>query len=266
MPTADGESVWFEVAGEGEPVALAHGLGGNAAVWYQQVPHFARSYRVVTWDQRGFGRSSNRAGRSGPLSAVEDQIALLDHLGIHSAHLIGQSMGGWAVLGAALQAPDRVRSLVLACTTAGIPAGEATPLDPGEVSSAGGARPLGIHPAIGDRLPSTDLPRAYLYQALGTFGQRPSDGEFARMLAETTHDPARLAGLEVPTLFICGSEDPIMTPERVRDAARRLPRTAVVELTGRGHSPYFEDPEGWNAVVDHFLAGLEGAADPRAEI
>lgn len=251
----DGETLWYETAGDGEPLLFAHGLGGNAVVWFQQLPHFAARYRVITWDQRGFGRSSNIAGRAGPKASASDQLALLDHLQIDAAHLVGQSLGGWAVLGAAVVAPRRVRSLVLSSSTGGIPPLDLPRFDTTLVRAKHGTRPLGVHPAIGDRLPLSDPARAYLYQTFGTFGQRPSDAEFATMLAETMHDPSALAGLDVPALFICGSRDPVMTPPLVRDAARRLPRATVVELD-LSHSTYFEDPDAWNAAVDGFLGSI----------
>lgn len=257
LHTAEGGRIWYETAGDGPALVFAHGLGGNAAVWFQQVPYFASRYRVVTWDQRGFGRSTSTSGRLGPEAAVVDLIALLDHLEVDAAHLIGQSMGGWAVLGAALTAPDRVRSLVLACTTAGIPARDASTFDPADVQPRSGARPLGVHPAVGERLAVVDPARAYLYQALGSFGERPGDGDFARLLTETLYDPGDLERLDIPTLMICGSLDPLMTPERVRDAASRLPQVKVVELPDRGHSPYFEDPDAWNTSVEGFLTAVE---------
>lgn len=256
MPTEDGENIWYETAGEGFPVVFGHGLGGNAAVWYQQLPYFARRYTAVTWDQRGFGRSSNQAGKAGPQAAVADLFALLDHLELESAHLVGQSMGGWAVLGTALASPDRVRSLVLACTNAGIPPVDEPPFDPSLVAAPPTTRPLGQHPAVGERLPSLDLARAYLYQALGTFGDRPPDGELAALLAATTYDTEALASLEIPVLLVCGSEDALMTPALIRDAAKRLPKAEVVVMPDRGHSPYFEDPDTWNTVVHTFLSSV----------
>jgi len=98
------------------------------------------------------------------------------------------------------------------------------------------------------------LGRAYLYQALGTFGQRPSDVEFSRLLHAKTYDPATLAAMPQPVLMLCGELDGLMTPTLVRDAASRLPHATVVEIAGRGHSPYFEDPDGWNPIVGDFLA------------
>ncbi len=261
LDVGDGERLWFETAGEGPDLILSHGLGGNAAVWYQQVPFFARDHRVITWDQRGFGRSTNVTGSHGPVNAVSDLVALMDHLGVAETTLIGQSMGGWASLGAALAVPDRVRSLVLACTTGGIPVQSGAPALPPAAPNAGDAAtlrravlPLGQHPAIGERLLRLDPARAYLYQALGTFGNRPTDAELMRLLAETTFDDAAIRALDLPVLFIAGELDGLMTPALLRTAATWLTRSTIVELPGLGHSPYFEDPDTWNAVVDDFLS------------
>lgn len=250
----DGEEIWYETAGDGPALVLSHGLGANAAVWYQQLPYFSQLYRVITWDHRGFGRSSNTRQQLGPRTAVSDLLALLDHLDVQRAAVVGQSMGGWSAMGAALNEPDRIAAVVLACTTGGIqlPATPATGLD--LIRSPEMARPLGVHPAIGDRLPALDLGKAYLYQALGTFGRRPPDPEIARLLHETTYAPADLSRLTQPVLLLCGELDALMTPALVQQAATRLAHATVVEMAGRGHSPYFEDPDAWNAVVGEFLA------------
>ncbi|HEU4806679.1 MAG TPA: alpha/beta hydrolase [Homoserinimonas sp.] len=249
----DGERIWFETAGTGPDLVLCHGLGGNATVWYQQVPYFARGNRVITWDQRGFGRSSNVNRKHGPLTAVSDLGALLDHLEVSSADIVGQSMGGWVALGAALAIPERIASLVLACTTAGIPVErESVREQPAPV--AGGALPLGGHPAIDESLRLRDPARAYLYQALGTFGDRPADSELMRMLAETTFDDNQLRRLDIPVLMIAGERDRLMTTALLRQASSWLADARLVEMPGLGHSPYFEDPDSWNRLVADFLA------------
>ena len=86
--------LYYEVHGEGPSVVFAHGLGGNHASWFQQVPFFARSYQVVTFDHRGFGNSRDVAGGADRPRFVEDLKDLLDHLDITKAALVGQSMGG----------------------------------------------------------------------------------------------------------------------------------------------------------------------------
>lgn len=257
LQTPDGERIWVETAGTGPDLVLSHGLGGNAAAWYQQLPYFTQRYRVITWDQRGFGRSSNKGLQHGPVSAVKDLLQIMDALDVESAHLVGQSMGGWVTTGAAVAAPARVKSVVLACTTGGVPVGFGPDADPLVTKAPRFARPLGEHPAIGGRLPSLDLARAYLYQALGSFGVRPSDAEFFRILKEHTYSDEELAAIDVPVLLIAGELDDLMTPDLIRHAAGYFSDSTVVELADRGHSPYFEDPDSWNEIVSRFLSTAE---------
>ncbi len=250
--TSSGEEIYYEVAGDGDDVVvLGHGLGGNHAVWFQQVPVLAQRYRVVTWDQRGFGMSSNRAGASGPPAAVDDLHALLDHLGVDRAHLVGQSMGGWAVLGFALRSPDRVRSLVLADTTGGIvndavrevmASTQRRTVEPGV---------LGSHPAIGSAVEPT---RAFLYQQLGGFRGAIDEADMIGKLFGTQYPLDDVARLDLHVLCVVGADDDLMPPAAIREVAGVLRGARVVEIAGAGHSPYFERPDEWNAAVLDFLA------------
>ena len=136
MVEHDGEELFVEVAGEEHrdrhtPLVLSHGLGGNHAIWFQQTAHFARDRMVVTWDHRGFGRSTDRAGRSGPDVAAGDLLAICDHLDIDHPDLVGQSMGGWTVVGAELARPGFARSIVLADSHGGFTSDAITPAWPG---------------------------------------------------------------------------------------------------------------------------------------
>ena len=263
----DGESLYYECAGEAnnpDVVVLCHGAGGNHAVWFEQVPELALRYRVVTWDHRGFGMSTDRAGLSAPAVATGDLAALLDHLGIESAHLVGQSMGGWTVLGLALAQPNRVRSLVLADSLGGCPVSGW--IDRTLVAGRPDSGPmLGIHPAIGPRLHAEDPTRVYLYQLLGGFGRGTGGGiapSVMRGLTETMHERAALARLACPILCVVGSDDAIFPPAWVHAAAAMLPGALVVEIAGAGHSPYFESPAAWNTAVATFLAAASQRAAP----
>ena len=73
-----GDDVYFEVVGapDAPAVVLGHGAGGNHAIWFQQVPVFEREHRVITWDQRGFGNSTNRNGLASPGTATNDLLAI----------------------------------------------------------------------------------------------------------------------------------------------------------------------------------------------
>jgi len=253
----EGERLYYEVAGQGEPLVLCHGMGGNHAVWFQQVAHFAASRRVVSFDHRGFGRSTDHAGRSGPEVAAADLAALLDHLAIERADLVGQSMGGWTVLGFALARPAAVRRLVLADTLGGIEAASlaervARAL-PGRGPSLAPPAELGRHPALDDAFGARDPAHAHLYQMLGGFGEPELAAILPRLVA-CRRKPEELAALRLPVLLVVGERDPLFPPDVVRRAAALLPDARVVEIPGTGHSPYFEDPGAWNAAVADFLA------------
>jgi pimeloyl-ACP methyl ester carboxylesterase len=252
----DGERIYFECAGDGPPLVFTHGAGGNHAVWFQQLPHFARTRRVVLWDQRGFGRSSARGGPNGPARATADLAALLDHLGIERADVVGQSMGGWAVLGLALARPERVRSLVLADTPGGIDSPElrAAWAEIGR-APAFAVGELGRHPAVAPDFFERHPERAVLYQQLGGFGE-PKLADVLPSLVATRHDAAALARLTCPVLLIVGEVDGLFSPDLIRASAKQLPPAcaARVALIPRaGHSPYFEEPAEWNRVGDEFL-------------
>jgi len=255
----DGERIYYEVIGAGPPLVLTHGAGGNHAVWFQQVPRFASERRVVLWDQRGFGRSSARGAPNTPARATADLTALLDRLGIQSADLVGQSMGGWAVLGLALAEPARVRSLVLADTPGGIDTPELRAAFGNLTRGTGFATSeLGRHPAVAADFFERQPERAVLYQQLGGFGD-PKLSDVLPSLVATRHDAAALAKLECPALLVVGDVDGLFSPEVITASAKQLPaacRARVVVIERAGHSPYFEQPEAWNRAVAEFLASV----------
>ena len=251
----DGDEIYFETVGQpGAPVVvLGHGAGGNHAIWYQQVPVFARDYYVVTWDQRGFGLSTNRNEQANPRTATADLLAILDHLGVERAHVVGQSLGGWAALGLAVAQPGRVRSLVLADTIGGIAIPEwwkAALQSPRE-------GPFN-HPALADRFCRENPERAHLYLQIGGLKREANQDQLAvlRGLRDASVDDAQLAGFAVPTLFVVGSEDEIFSPATIADAAARVPGARVEPIAGAGHSPYFEQPAAWNGLVQNFWSTL----------
>jgi reactive intermediate/imine deaminase len=250
----DGETIYYEVVGDGgTPLVLSHGAGGNHAAWFQQVSEFAADRMVITWDHRGYGRSSDHANLSGPLVAVGDLLAVLDELGVQHADLVGQSMGGWSVVGAALKRPNLARRLVLADSTGGFlsDAIVAALRAPRAVASVD-VEQLGAHPALGEAFTRRQPALAHLYQSLGRMGSADPGVIIGRLL-EVTHDEREAALIDVPTLCVVGDHDGLFPPASIRALADFLPDARVVEITGCGHSPYFEDPRAWNFVVRQFL-------------
>ena len=183
---------------------------------------------------------------------------MLDHLEVDAAHLIGQSMGGWAVMGFALEHPQRVKSLVLADTIGGIYTNVVAAHFDGYIRRAGAspppdALPVGHHPAIGEQLAANDLPRAFLYTQIASVAP-PAPPTMGLQLRQSAYPVERVRTLDIPTLFIVGANDPIFPPAIVREAAEQIPGATVVEISATGHSPYFEAPEAWTAAVLDFLS------------
>ena len=254
---SDQEEIYYESVGQGEAIVFCHGLGGSHASWFQQVPFFARFYRCVTWDQRGFGRSTINGGQTNPALAAIDLKRLIDQLELAPVHLVGQSMGGWATVGFALAYPHLVRSMALADTLGGIYTAQSrqgfdTFLK--QAATLPPSRPLlGHHPAIGTTFSRQSPVQAYLYQQLGSFGNPPSTLAMFQALRDTEYPVDALKSLTFPILCIVGSEDRLILPAWVRQVAAALPDAQVIEISGTGHSPYFEDAATWNQSVLTFL-------------
>jgi len=249
-----------------EPLLLIMGFSGNAAAWAPQVPTFAERYHVIAFDNRGAGRTSSPDGPYTIPQMAGDAAALLDHLGIDSAHVVGASMGGMIAQEFALRYPARVRSLVLACTT------------PGGPHSAGhGALRQNIDTALAVETLETAMSPERMKENLELlftpeFIANPGPG-FAQMVASAVQFPPTLAGLKgqalairehdtydrlprlaAPALVIAGAADPLIDPENSRILAARIPGAELALLPGQRHGFTAEKPEETNRIVLDFLA------------
>lgn len=114
-------SIHYQVSGEGPPLILIGGMGMPHQGWAMQVKAMSKAYTVIRFDNRGCGRSTTPDAPYTLADMTGDTLALMDHLGIGSARIVGASMGGFIALELALTAPDRVSSLVLAHTAPAMP-------------------------------------------------------------------------------------------------------------------------------------------------
>jgi pimeloyl-ACP methyl ester carboxylesterase len=255
-----GETIYFEVSGEpdaDEVVVLTHGAGGSHAAWFQQVPALAAAgYRVVTWDARGFGLSTFVSGTLGAAAAVDDIVAVLDAESIDRVHLVGQSMGGWWVTAFTVAHPARVHSLTLSNTIGGLwtDALRAQFRDAAASATQEPARG-GAPGAASASLANRDVARAFLYQQLNTF-HTPPMVEIGAALggSSVAHDDLSATG--VPLLGITGTDDALFPPKLMTESIEAVRGARVVEIPDAGHSPYFERPDEYNAVLLEFLRSV----------
>ena len=119
MPTANMRDIelYYEEHGQGQPLIMVLGLGQDLATWGFQIEELSRHARLIVFDNRDSGKSSRCPDNYTTETMARDIFGLMDHLSIERAHLLGTSMGGMIAQHAALLAPQRLNSLILAGTT-----------------------------------------------------------------------------------------------------------------------------------------------------
>ena len=255
--------IHFEVTGSGPAVVFAHGLGGNHMSWWQQIPEFAQRYTCVAFAHRGFAPSTAPADGVDPNSYADDLAALLDHLKLDQVHIVAQSMGGWTATAFALRWPERVKALVMACTTGvfDFRRSKHPALAGIEAAAAEAERTArewfmaGIHPACGARMAREQPLAHFLYREIDDLSHRLDKESLRRKLfAMRSRAPEEAAALRFPTLFISGEEDVAIPTAGVVAIGAAFPNARVERVKDTGHSVYFERPALFNRLVGEFLA------------
>lgn len=252
MPYAlnDETSIYYETYGEpGRPgIVFAHGAGGNAASWWQQVPVFSADRHVVVFDHRGFGRSVCPVEQQSAARFEGDLVAVLDAAGIDRAVIVCQSMGGWTGVRAAVYRSDRVRGVLLG-NTPGAVRNDVTVANMRQMAErlaeAGGLVNRAYAAEFAERNPAG----AVLYRQISAFNTqaRPNIRD-----ASVYVEPVAVKASSVPFLVLSSDLDPLFPPAVLESVANDI-NAPLVQVAGAGHSTYFEKPEEFNAVVRNFL-------------
>ncbi len=244
--TNNGVRIYYEVEGAGPPLVLHHGLAGCGEDWrdFGLADVLKRTHRLILMDGRAFGASDkpHDPGAYGIAERVGDVTAVLDDLGLETAHYYGQSYGGAIGWYVAAYAPERLRSIVV----------------------------TGAHPFAASGQAMRDLLRekgaegflAFCDQVYGAYmtptrRDRLAANDFEALLALSQDRPNildRLAVTRVPCLLISGESDPIHP--RLAEAAALLPHAVFVTLPGCGHVDLFGRID---LVLPHVLAFLAKA-------
>lgn len=257
MPYAksDDAQIYYESHGDGFPLVFVHGGGGNTLSWFQQVPHFSKHHRVITFDLRGFKNSKYPRDQVHPKTYPDDLRAVLDDAGIQRAAIVCQSLGAWAGLPLAVHHPERVACLVLT--------GSPTPAfseqnwrvlrESGErfMKAAGKGVATGfLAPHFIERYPEMK----FLYDQIGLLNQPLPPIDARRMQDDVVKlHPTDFAGYAVPTLMMGGSLDIFLEPDSHRHVVTLIPGSEVRDFPDSAHSAYFEEPELFNRIVGEFV-------------
>ena len=268
MPTveANGQTIYHEVHGQGEPLLCVMGLAANTLAWALQVGPFAERHRTVVFDNRDVGQSSMAEGPYEIRDMAQDALALADALDLDSFHLLGYSMGGAIAQELALAAPERVRTLTLSVTFA---SGGSWARKLSEVWAARRLRQS--HEEFIDELMLLNLSEAffeneeavrYLRQMMLSDPHPQPPEAFARQLdASSRHDAReRLGSLTMP-VHVIGCEYDILVPVwKARELAELVPGSTLTVIPRGPHGANLERAEEFNRAVLDFIA--ERSATP----
>jgi 3-oxoadipate enol-lactonase len=240
----------WERTGSGPPVLLIMGLGLSGGAWWRTTSVLADHLQVVTFDNRGIGRSRAVVQAYSTEVMADDAASVLDDAGIEHAHVYGVSLGGMVAQQVALRHPERVTSLVLGATYAGGPCAY-PPSD--EVLAFLRRRAFLAHEEAALRsVPfnySEACRTAYPERIDADLAQRLTNGfameaYWAQLWAAATHDTyARLPEIAAPTLVVHGTADRMIPVQNGRVLAERIPGARLTEIPGAGHLYPTEAPE-----------------------
>lgn len=260
----DGTRIHYRVTGRpsGPPILFIQGLGADKQGWALQRLATATRYRAVALDNRGAGRSDKPHGTYTLDQMAADAIAVLDHAGIETAHVVGASMGGAISQIIAVRYPERLRSLTLACT-----AGRNHPWREELLASwRDAALQRGIA-AMGHEAARWVIgPRSFrrLMPAIGWLGPlalgRPSHAFAAQCDAILNADVSlaeRLSDVRVPALVLVGNQD-VLTPRGdSEELAERIPTAELAVISGAAHGFMVEHATTFNRILLEFLDRAE---------
>lgn len=279
--TDDGVKLYFEETGAGTPVIFVHEFAGDLRNWEAQMRHFGQRYRAIAFNARGYPPSDvpESTDAYSQNRATDDIAAVLDHLGIARAHVVGLSMGGFATLHFGFRHPTRALSLaVCGCGYGADPAKAAQFKEEAANTIAfirqGDMQAFANRYAFGptrvqfqNRDPrgfAEFLTRLAEHSALGSANTQAGVQSRRPSLYDLT---AEMQALNVPTLILTGDEDwPCLQPALLMKQHIRTAGLAVMPNSGHGINE--EDPDQFNRIVGDFIAQVDAGRwptrDPRA--
>jgi pimeloyl-ACP methyl ester carboxylesterase len=260
---ANGIEIYYEIHGRREPLVLIMGLRRNAEWWYCQLPALSKQFQVLVFDNRGAGRSDKPAmDYSIPLFA-DDTAALMQTLGIHQAHVLGISMGGYIAQELAINYPKTVRGLILGCTGPG--GSRAVLMSPERLAAFTANKGLTPEQILrkdmdiyfSERFVQDNPEKIKEFVEISLRYYQPPEAFLRQFAACRAHDTVgRLHRITHPTLVMTGDDDTLVPPGNSRLLKELLPRAELFFSPGGRHCFFMETAESFNHKVLDFLKAL----------
>ena len=276
----DGVRLYFEESGSGTPIVFVHEFAGDHRSWELQLRYFARRYRCVTYNARGYPPSDVPAEdeRYSQDRARDDIRAVLDALKIDKAHIVGLSMGGFATLHFGFTYPGRARSLVVAgCGYGAAPDKRAQFAQEAEAAAskfeAGMAKAAESYALGPTRVQFQNKDPRGWKEFTDQLAQHSAVGSAHTLRGVQKRRPSlfdladRMKTITAPTLIMTGDEDwPCLEPAVLMK--RTIPTAGLVVMPNAGHAINLEEPAAFNAHLSDLFHAVDAGAwrnrDPRA--
>jgi len=260
----DGTRIHYEVTGRvgRTPVLMIQGLGASKNAWNLQRIAMATRFRIISFDNRGAGRSDKPTEPFTLEQMADDAIAVLDAAGIETAHVVGASMGGVISQIVAVKYPQRVRSLTLVCTACRnhpwrqelLQSWAKTAEEKGMIEVGKEAAQWVMSPRSFRRL----VPAFTWMGPLAALRPRHSFVSQIHAILDTREDLVdQLSTITAPTMVIVGNQD-ILTPRGdSEEIAERIPNAELVVISGAAHGLMMEHSSTFNKILIEFLQRTE---------
>jgi pimeloyl-ACP methyl ester carboxylesterase len=247
--------------GSGPAVIFIHAFPLNQSIWDDQVAALKQSYRTITLDLRGFGRSDAPAGPYSMEEMAADVRALMTKIGLDDAVFVGLSMGGYISLAFYRSYPEQVRALVLADTRASADNEEGRER---RMRSAERAEREGAQAIAGEMLPMLLAPEtieknAALVARVRAMIESNSPSAIAsaqRAMAGRPDSSRLIERMNIPVLVIVGSEDSLTKVEESKAMSDKIPGSRLRVIEGAGHLSNVERPAEFNRALADFLDAI----------
>ena len=258
--------LFYEVKGSGDPVVLIHGGQLDSRMWDDQFEPYAREFRVLRYNVRGFGGSP---ATNAPYSNADDLAALMDYLGMPKAHVVGLSLGGMVATDFAVTHPDRVLSLVLSgpgVTGLDLESPEEIARYLSEVRAARDQKPeQAARQWLEDPLMAPAMENPKLAPRLERLARENLHAWLNNWKLQRIPQPPtaqRLGEIKVPTLLIVGDRDVRGVLAMVDTLAKSIAGARRVVIPGAGHMVNMEKPAEFDRAVLEFLRGVAKGRRP----
>lgn len=236
------------------------GLRRNVEWWYRQVPDLSKYFKVLIFDNRGSGRTEKPVMDYSIRLFADDTAGLMEAHDIKKAHILGVSMGGYIAQELTINYPERVRSLILGCTSAG--GKRAVLMSPERLKKFTANEGLSPEQILqkdmdiyfSDKFVQENPERIKEFIEISLRYYQPPDAFMRQFNACLRHDTVnRLNQITVPTLIASGDDDPLIPPENSRILKEIIPHSELILFPGRRHCFFLEGAERFNRMAINFF-------------